>query len=221
MNAGHWVEVAGPYLLVALLSAAWAVVEVAQTFPDDTRRALRTGGARLLVGANVGFACLAYTVVLSLVSSTANRWLVALAAGAGWQALLRSRINLFQSMAAPQHSISLISLADLYASLQQFCLRHIDQALIAAREDLLEEALALDVEDLKRRVRLQGHASALTSEENVTRFLERVHQETDPEAQKLLLASFLLQEKGYEGFERWMKAVVRRQQATSNPAEQE
>jgi hypothetical protein len=88
----------GPYLLVVALSFLWALTEILQTFRSDIRRALRSGWSALLIGVNVLFALLVFALARYLAPPSVNPYLLALGVGAGWQALLRTRINLLQPL---------------------------------------------------------------------------------------------------------------------------
>ncbi len=200
------VTVLGPYLLVAGLAAAWALAEIVQTFHSDIRRALKTGWSNLFIGVNLAFALLIYFLVRSLAPPSANPWLLALAAGAGWQALLRSRVNLLQPLNPDAGGTVSLSLADLYGRLQEFCRDQIDRSLAAERIRLLERASRVPLEELERQLRLHAHASVLHPPEEVESYIERLRQ-YDPERRALLLASCLLRLYGYALLQERLKAM--------------
>lgn len=201
----------GPYLLVAGLAAAWALAEILQTFRSDIRRALKTGWSGLLIGVNLAFALLVYLLVRSLTPPSVDPWLLALAAGAGWQALLRTRVNLIQPLNPETGEAVSLSLADLYGHLQQFCRDQIDQSLAAERIRLLERASRVPLEELERQLQLHAHASVLHSPEEVEAYIERLRQ-YDRERRALLLASYLLRQGGYGLLQERLKAMERRGQ---------
>jgi hypothetical protein len=208
--------VLGPYLLVAGLAALWALAEILQTFRSDARRATRTWWSALLVGFNAAFALLVYAVVRSLVPASADSWLLALAAGAGWQALLRTRVNLLQPLNPDAGEALSLSLADFYSRLQQFCWEQIDQNLAMARRRLLERASRLPVEELERQARFLGHAFTLRSSEEVEEFIQRL-KERDPDQRSLLLASFLLRWGGYDLLESQLKEMEKSSERSGTP----
>jgi hypothetical protein len=186
----------GPYLLVAGLAVVWALAEILQTFSGDVPRALRTWWSWLLVSVNVAFALLVYAFVRFLVPAQTTPWPVALGVGVGWQALLRTRVNLLQPLNPEAGESVALSLADLYSRLQRFCRRQIDRTLAGERMNLLERALRLPPEKLEREVRIYAYASALHPPEKVEAYIEKL-QGHDADRQALLLASYLLREGGY------------------------
>jgi hypothetical protein len=196
MTLAQWWLILSPYLVVAGLAVVWALAEILQSFSGDVPRALRTWWSWLLVSVNVAFALLAYAFVRFLIPAQTTPWPVALAVGAGWQALLRTRVNLLQPLNPEVGDSVALSLADLYSRLQRFCRRQIDRALAEERMALLERALRLPPEKLEREVRIYAYASALHPPEKVEAYIEKL-QGHDPDRQALLLASYLLREGGY------------------------
>lgn len=196
MTARDIVNALGPYLLVAVLACLWALTEIIQTFRSDLRRALRSGWSGLLMGINGALALLVFALAHSL-SPSANPYLLALVAGIGWQALLRTRINLLQPLNPAMGEAVSLSLADLYGRLQRFCWEQINQSLLSGRIRLLEEATRLPVEQLERQVRLFAHASALHPPDQVEAYLEKLRGRGQEE-QALALAAYLLTQGGYE-----------------------
>ena len=209
MSVPLWVEVVGPYVLVALLSVVWALAEIVQTFAGDVRRALRTGWAWLFIGGHVLAALLAYGLVRLAVPQAGSPWGTALAAGVSWQALLRTRVNLLQPIHGGAEGVPLLAFTDLYNRFQQFCRTQIDQALIGERIRLLEQATQLPLEVLERRMRLQQYASQVDPPARVEEFLRKIHQEPDEERRKLLIASYLLHAGGYEFLQAWLERESR------------
>ena len=204
----HAVASVGPYLLVALLAIAWVLAEIVQTFHGDVSRALKSRWTALFVGLNVTFALLVYLLVQFVAPASTNPWLLALAAGVGWQALLRTRINLLQPLDPEEEETVSLSLADLYNRFQQFCRAQIDQALAGERMRLLERATHFPIEELEQQVRLFAYASVLHSPEEVEDYLERL-REKPPQQQALLLASYLLREGGYGLFRERLRVMER------------
>jgi hypothetical protein len=200
----------GPYLLVALLAIAWVLAEIVQTFHGDVSRAMKSRWTAFFVILNVAFALLAYLLVRLLAPASTNPWLLALAAGAGWQALLRTRVNLLQPLDPEEGEAVSLSLADLYNRFQQFCRAQIDQALAGERMRLLERATHFPAEDLEQQVRLFAYASVLHSSEDVEAYLEKL-REKPPQQRALLLASYLLREGGYGLFRERLKVMERKQ----------
>lgn len=195
----------GPYLVVAILAFTWALIEVVQTFRSDLRRALRSGWSWLLIGANLALALLAFALVHSVFRS-AHPYFLALAGGAGWQALLRTRINLFQPLNPELGEAVSLSLADLYARLQQFCWERIDRSLLSDRIRLLDQAMHQPIEKLEQQARLLAYASVLYPPEQMEAYLEKLRGLSD-QARAITLASLLLREGGYDFLRKWLEAM--------------
>lgn len=203
MGTDVWIT-AGSYLLVAVLALAWSLTEVLQAFRGDAGRALKTGWSALFLGLNLALALFVYTLVRWLLFPTVNPWILALAAGLAWQALLRTQINLLQPLDRETGQAVSLSLSDLYGRFQCFCREQIDQNLADGRIRLLERATRLPAETLERHVRLYGYASLLHTPEEVEEYLQRL-QRYAPEDRALLLASYLLREGGYAFLQKLLK----------------
>lgn len=193
----------GPYLLVAALALLWALTEIIQTFRSDLRRALRSGWSGLLMGANLALALLFFALA-RLAFPSANPYLLALATGAGGQALLRTQINLLQPLNPELGQAVSLSLADLYGRFQRFCWEQINQSLLAGRTRLLERAIRLPVEQLERQVYLFAHASALHPPDQVEAYLEKLRGREEAE-RALALAAYLLTQGGYDFLQERLK----------------
>jgi hypothetical protein len=196
----------GPYLLVVALSFLWALTEILQTFRSDIRRALRSGWSALLIGVNVLFALLVFALARYLAPPSVNPYLLALGVGAGWQALLRTRINLLQPLDPGAGEAVSLSISDLYSRFQGFCREQIDRSLLSGRVRLLEQAIRLPVEELEYQVRLFAHASVLRSPDEVEAYLKKLRQLGAPE-RALALASYLLAHGGYDLLQERLKAM--------------
>jgi len=144
----------------------------------------------------VAFALLVYALVRFLAPAQTTPWPLALAVGVGWQALLRTHINLLQPLNPEAGEAVALSLADLYGRFQRFCRRQIDRTLAGERMSLLEQALRLPPEELEREVRIYAYASALHPPEKVEEYIGKL-QDYGSEQRALLLASYLLREGGY------------------------
>jgi hypothetical protein len=206
MTARDIANALGPYLMVAALAGLWALTEIIQTFRSDLRRALRTTWSTLLIGVNIALALAVFAIVHGWISPSANPYLLALGAGAGWQALLRTRINLLQPLNPAMGEAVSLSLADLYGRLQRFCWEQINQNLLSGRIRLLEGATRLPVEQLEREVRLFAYASALHPPDQVEMYLEKLRGRK-AEEQALALAAYLLTQGGYDFLQERLKAM--------------
>lgn len=205
MTANDVVNALGPYLLVAVLAGLWALTEVVQAFRSDIRRALRSGWSGLLMGINGALALLVFALA-GVAFPSANPYLLALAAGIGWQALIRTRINLLQPLNPEIGGAVSLSLADLYGRLQRFCWEQINQGLLSGRIRLLERATRLPVEELEHQVRLFAHASALHPPDQVEAYLEKLRGR-EKEERALALAAYLLTQGGYDFLQERLKTM--------------
>ncbi len=196
----------GPYLLVVALSFLWALTEILQTFRSDIRRALRSGWSALLIGVNVLFALLIFALARYLAPPSVNPYLLALGVGAGWQALLRTRINLLQPLTPEAGEAVSLSLSDLYGRFQGFCREQIDRSLLSGRVRLLEQAIRIPAEELEYQVRLFAHASVLHSPDKVEAYLKKL-RELGAQERALALASYLLANGGYDLLQERLKAM--------------
>ncbi len=199
-------DVTGPFVLVALLSLAWALAEIVQTFASDVRRALRTTWAWFFVGAHVIVSLFVYVLVRAFFSPSDSPWRLALVAGLGWQVLLRTRANLIQPInGSAEGGVPFWALADLYNRFQHFCRTQIDQALVVERMRLLEMALRLPPEELERQMNLHQYASMTGDARRLEEFMHKLRQQPDERRRKLLMASYLLQTGGYDFFRAWVQ----------------
>lgn len=205
----------GPYLLVAVLAFLWALAEIIKTFRSDVRRALWNWWSGLLIGTNIALALLAFALAHSVFRS-AHPYFLALAAGAGWQALLRTRINLLQPLTPEAEEAVSLSLSDLYGRFQHFCREQIDQRLILSRIPLLEQAARLPVEELEHQIRLFAHASILHTPEEVDEYLQKLSTHAEGE-RRLYLASYLLRQGGYGFLQERLKAMERETASRRQP----
>jgi len=211
MIANLW----GLYLLAAGLSSLWAVVEVISAFEYAPLRALRTGGALLLTLINAGFACLALALVLEVVPTAGGSLWTAVAVAFGWQALIRTQINLLQPLPGSAGEAVGISINDLYARIQRFCRRQIDRSLAGERLALLEEALKLEMDALLQRARLMAHALITDNWQDFEGYLTGMDERgLSPDERKLLLASYLLDNGGPAP----LRELLKKEQAGQKPA---
>lgn len=187
----------GLYVIAAGLSMLWAMVEIVSAFEYAPLRALRTGGALLLIAVHAAFACLVLALVLEVTPGAGASLWTGVAVAFGWQALIRTQINLLQPLPGSQHETVGVSINDLYARLQHFCRRQIDRSLLGERSALLEQALELDVDTLVTRARLLAHALITDQLQDFEGYLKRMDERSlSSEERKLLLATFLLDNGG-------------------------
>lgn len=208
------------YVVTAGLGMVWAASEIIAAFEATPIRALFTRGAVLLMLTNAFFACLALLAVLQVSPSAGDTLLTAFAVGFGWQALVRSQINVFRPLPGQPEGQSLVVPVDeVYGRIQSFVRRSIDQSLARDRTKLLEQALALDVEILEQQVQLMSYGLAEMDPQEVQNWMQQMEgrQMTDTQ-RKMLLASKLIEASGAQGFSQFIQAEVAQaeQQATSD-----
>lgn len=185
------------YAVTAALGIVWAASEIVSVFHVTPLRALRTWGALFLMLVNALFACLALAAILQVAPNSANLF-TAILVGLGWQALVRSKINLYKPLPGEPGSEGLsLPVDEIYGRLQTFARRSIDQSLARERIRLLEQAQALPVETLMREVRLLSYGLTEMDPATVDEWLARMQERpmTDEE-RKMLLASKLMDAGG-------------------------
>lgn len=195
------------YLVTGIMAMLWAASEVVVGYPEQPVRALRTGGAWLLMLANALFACLALAAALALVPGSASWWM-ALGVGLSWQAMLRGGINIqplpISSAAGVSEGLG-VPLNELYSRLQAFCVGQIQRSLVGERVALMERAIAkLDIPELARIARLVTTAQAVPEAEP---YIQRI--ETDdsrpPEQREILLISLIISNRGADILRGWVR----------------
>lgn len=211
----HWLATirAELYLVTGVMSVLWAASEVVVGYPDQPVRALRTGGAWLLMIANALFACLALAAALALVPGSASWWM-ALGVGLSWQAMLRGGINIqplpISSAAGATEELG-VPLNELYSRLQAFCVGQIQRSLVGERVALMERAIAkLDIPELARIARLVTTAQAIPEAES---YIQRVEtDESRPQEQReILLISLIISNRGADVLQARVREQRKRQ----------
>lgn len=208
------------YLVTAILSMVWAASEIISAFETTPVRALLTRGAWLLMLTNALFACLALMAVLEVVPNAADTLLTAFAVGFGWQALVRSQINVFRPLpGVPGGQELMVPVDKVYARIQHFVRRSIDQSLAQDRTQLLEDALALDVATLKRQIQLMSYGLTEMDPQEVQNWLQAMdgRQLSDYE-RKMLLASKLIEVSGVQGARQFIKSAAAEIEQPAPPA---
>jgi hypothetical protein len=219
MTTDPWVL----YVVTAVLSMVWAATEIISAFEATPLRALRTWGALVLMLTNAFFACVALLAVLEMTPDAANNLLTAFIVAFGWQALVRSRIQLFRPLPGEPGSEGLtLPVDEVYGRIQRFVRRAIDQSLARERTALLEKALALDTATLERQVRLMSYGLTAIEPEEVQSWLQAMDaRQVDDTERKMLLASKLLEASGTRGLKEFIASQTkpaRTQRTPKTPA---
>lgn len=205
----HWLATirAELYLLTGVMAMLWAASEVVVGYPEQPVRALRTGGAWLLMLANALFACLALAAALALIPGSASWWM-ALGVGLSWQAMLRGGINIqplpISSAVGASEGLG-VPLNELYSRLQAFCVGQIQRSLVGERVALMERAIAkLDIPELARIARLVTAAQAVPEAESYIQRLE-TDDSRPSEQREILLISLIISNHGAEILRGWVR----------------
>lgn len=199
------------YVVTAVLSMIWAASEIISAFETSPIRALFTWGAWLLMLTNAFFACLALMAVLQIMPTAADNLLTAFVVGFGWQALVRSQINVFRPLPGEPSGQGLVVPVDqVYGRIQHFVRRSIDQSLARERTKLLTATLALDVATLKQQVQLMSFGLTEMDPAEVQNWLNEMESRpmTDVE-RKMLLASKLIETSGVQGLKQLIKSQAK------------
>lgn len=186
------------YVLTGVIALIWAASEVIVGYPEQPVRALRTGGALLLMVANATFACLALALAMALVPGSESVWL-AMGVGFSWQAMLRGGINVqplpASSVAGASEGLG-VPLNELYTRLQEFCVGQIQRHLVGERVALMERVIdKLDIPELARIARLVTTALADAEAEPYIQKIESDASRTQ-EQREILLISLILANHG-------------------------
>lgn len=215
------------YVVTASLGLIWAALEVAMTYEEEAGRALRTGGAWLLMATNAILACLVLAMTLHLLNNAGSLWL-ALSVGFGWQAVLRSGINV-QPLPLPggkageggldegaEEGLS-IPLNEFYARIQRLCRRQINREIVSERVILVSEAVnVLTVEELAHEARvLMGSFPPATLERDPQDYITKIEQSDQlEELKEIMLIALILNYGGRGALQR-----ILRQASKSPPSD--
>lgn len=199
------VQMAAWALLAGVVGALWGLSEIVGSFKVETGRALRTGGAWLLILFNL----IASSVIYLLAAATlvgANGWLTALLVGLAWPTVFR---NLSFKLAQPLdnsdvNDAAAVRIEEAYRAVQALARQLINASLTRQRMQLVTRALRLPLADLEKKARLAVIVAPLPtgqeglSDDFVTKIMAR---EQDDEIKKALLAAFILEHFSRETLE--------------------
>jgi len=185
-------------LVAGLIGLIWGLSEVIGAFKNETGRALRTGGAWLLLLLNFAASAAIYLLTVGLLPE-AGGWATAIGVGLAWPTVFR---NLSFKLAQPLlpdsgSDVAAVRLEQAYASVQSLARQLINSALTRQRMMLVTRAVELNLADLERKARLAVIASPLPAQEGgvpdayVTMIMDR--EDVGNDIKKALLAAFILQ----------------------------
>ncbi len=134
----NWLGVATPYIVVALLGMVVGLAELGSTFPNYPLEAITSGWGLGLIGLNGVVAALVLAIV-RYYAPEADLFLLVLAVGVGFQAIIRTRFVLAKQFGegGEERDLSL-NLGWLYEQFQGICKTQIDLALMRERESAIE-----------------------------------------------------------------------------------
>ncbi len=205
------------HVLLVLVAAAvgfvWGLSEIVGAFKFDTRRALATGGAWLLLLTNAFAAGGIYLFIATLIPGL-DTWYSALLIGLAWPTVIRNaNIKLAASMqAAPSlneagdREAAAIRFEQIYANFQNLARQMINAALTRQRIKLVTRSTRLDL------TRLEGHARTLLRASPLQGgdmpgddYIDKIMQLNTDEIKKVGLAVFILEKFGREALDDFIR----------------
>ncbi|HEY8204747.1 MAG TPA: hypothetical protein VIF81_08480 [Pyrinomonadaceae bacterium] len=210
-NVSPNLAIALSYLIAASISAVLAVAEIVTVFEKDSRRALNTGGALLLITINVAFSVLILLLVNTIGGTPAgeNQLWVALGVGLGFPTLLRTRFTFIKPLPGSTEEGVAVSLDELYGRLQRFCRQQIDQSLATGRVQMVDDAMRqLDIGTLEKRLRLLLEGGLVLADPAATGYVDKIMTQATytEDRKKMLLAFGLLNYGGHRTLRQMLKA---------------
>lgn len=208
------VQMAAWAVMAGMVGALWGVSEIVGAFKIETGRALRTGGAWLLILFNFVASGLIYLLAAATLVG-ANGWLTAILVGLAWPTVFR---NLSFKLAQPLDSNNVnetaaVRIEQAYRSVQALAQQLIDASITRQRMKLVDRALKLPLADLEKKARLAVIVSPVPSgqeglpDDYVNKIMARAQ---DDEIKKALLATFILTRFSRETLEEMLSDLRRR-----------
>lgn len=188
-------------LIAGAVGAIWGVGELIGAFKNETGRAIRMGGAFLLIGVNFLAALLVYLLVAALVPAAAS-WSAAILVGLAWPTVIRnSAIKLAQPLdAADAQESAAVRFDQLYARVQDLASQLINSELTRQRLTLIGDATKLEIRTVERYARMALIASPLQEKQGMpaSDFIDRILNEEkwSNEIKKAYLAAFIINNFG-------------------------
>ncbi len=188
-------------LIAGAVGAIWGVGELIGAFKNETGRAIRMGGAFLLIGVNFLAALLVYLLVAALVPAAAS-WSAAILVGLAWPTVIRnSAIKLAQPLdTADAQESAAVRFDQLYARVQDLASQLINSELTRQRLTLIGDATKLEIRTVERYARMALIASPLQEKQGMpaSDFIDRILNEEkwSNEIKKAYLAAFIINNFG-------------------------
>lgn len=201
-------------VLAGTIGFIWGLSELIGAFKNETGRALRTGGAWLLLVVNWAAAAGSFFLIASLIDS-ANNWLTAIFMGFAWPTILRNAsFKLAQPLqSSKSENVAVIRFEEAYATVQNLCRQLINNTLTRQRMRLVTNATEQELGELEKYARLALIASPLQNEQGVPAdaFIDKIMQrDVQDELKKALLASFVMSSFGRATLEDFLRTQRRR-----------
>ncbi|MBS3785100.1 MAG: hypothetical protein KGY78_11720, partial [Anaerolineae bacterium] len=127
-----------PYLAVILLGVVVGLAELASTFADYPTDAIVSAWGLGLIVLNGAMAAIVLAVV-RLYANATNLFLLVLAVGVGFQALIRTEFTLAKQFSGEGGGDLSLNLGWLYDQFQALCKTQIDQSLMRRRQPIVRE----------------------------------------------------------------------------------
>lgn len=137
-NVEAWLTEMFPYLAVMLLGVVVGLAELASTFADYPTDAIISAWGLGLIALNGAMAAIVLAVV-RLYAPDTNLFLLVLAVGVGFQALIRTEFTLAKEFSGGDGGDLSLNLGWLYDQFQALCKTQIDQALMRRRQPIVRE----------------------------------------------------------------------------------
>lgn len=137
-DARAWLAEMTPYLLVILLGVSVGLAELASTFADYPIDAVVSAWGLGLIALNGAMAAIVLAVVRFYAPQT-NLFMLVLAVGVGFQALIRTNFTLAKQFSGAEGGDLSINLGWLYEQFQALCKTQIDQALMRRRQPIVRK----------------------------------------------------------------------------------
>ncbi len=135
-----WVKSAAPYAIVAVLGLFVGLSELVSTFPNYPVEAVVSAWGLVLLGINAGTSAIAFAIARYYVSAEERLFVLILAAGIGFQSIIRTRFVLAKEFGGGGNDLSL-NLGWLYEQFQSLCKTQIDLSLMRNRESSIRHLL--------------------------------------------------------------------------------
>lgn len=177
-------------LLAGMVGAVWALSEIIGEFRTETRRALFTWGAWMLIAINFVAPVVIYLLATRLIPDLKN-WPGALLIGLSWPTVFRNAsLKLLQPLDEGKNNIAAIRLETIYSNIQKLALQLMNSRLTRQRMRLLALATNVPLNDLEKYAR---QMSAISPQQIDLKFIDELMQrQMDEDYKKALLVALVM-----------------------------